>query len=165
MTGKGPWQEEFIPDEHEVYVRVHPDLVLPDGTPNIAPIFTNKGNGMSCDWCKYSNPEKTRERGTGDLEAGQEYCVLTLSVDAVRKIGSDEIPQQSVVHDPRWIAPGHRDNNRAHSLVTGAKSKRDNLTRPVINRLHFEFSELITGQLCRSIPQYKRVTANPSAVK
>jgi hypothetical protein len=148
MVSESPWPIEHIPNDSHVYLRVHPNnFDRLSGEPFIAAVFQNHGNGMSCDWSKYRSKEETRDAGTGNLEPGMDYCVLTLEVSRIRAL-EHPLPGQSVDHDPRWEGPGHPDNNRAHSLIRGAKSSRDGLPKSLVNRIRLAFKELVEGQSC-----------------
>ena len=102
------WEIEEIPDESEIYMRVHREEVK-----NIPrSIFRDRdGQGMSVDWCKYATVDETRARG---IQGASQYGVVALSVGRIRK----EVMMQ-VRHSP--VEPTEKDTegNRAHSDLLG----------------------------------------------
>jgi hypothetical protein len=94
---------------------------------------TGEGNryGMSSDWCHYCpDPQETRRR-VRQRHKPEEYGVVSLSVGKVRSFRkSDEHTKQDVIHDPIWCGENHPDNNHAHSLVTGPKSRKSDDISP-----------------------------------
>lgn len=100
------WPVEDIPNEDQLFLRVHMQNIDEDGDPRPRAFEDHEG-GMSCDWSKYSTPEMTRGR-KGELKAPN-YGVLGLNAGAVR-----EIPQE-VKHTPEI-------ENQSHSEVFGEKT-------------------------------------------
>ena len=104
------YEAEQIPDDDSLYMRVHKNWIR-DGELNPG-TFRNNYGGMSTDWSKYSDPQKTRDRVIAyDKEPGN-YGVLGMNVDEVR-----EIPDQVVIHKPL-------DDNRSHTDVEGVKETK-----------------------------------------
>ncbi len=102
------WEIEEIPDESEIYMRVHRGEVkdFPRS------IFRDRdGQGMSVDWCKYATVDETRAKG---IQGAPQYGVVALSVGRIRK----EVMMQ-VRHSP--VEPTEKDTkgNRAHSDLLG----------------------------------------------
>ena len=84
---------------------------------------------MSCDWNKYSTPQKSleligRERNVkGELKNINDFFICSI---AVKEILDNDL-NQVVRHDPKQNIP-EKDgdpNNRAHSLIVGDKDKED----------------------------------------
>jgi hypothetical protein len=114
------WMVEHIPDEKNVYMRVHKSL-CPDGQirPNV---FRDHMGSMSVDWERYSRPEDTRNRGAIPDDNG----VISLNSGSVRT----DTPL-TVSHQPL-------PENRAHSEICGlsAMAREDqNETRLKLARL------------------------------
>jgi len=117
-------------------MRVHKERVADDGKPE-AGVFTNRliegvRHPMSTDWSRYSSPEETRARATGHRPP-LDYGVIRMNVGDI-----EDIPQ-TVEHDPVFSAPAdpNNPNNRAHTVVRGAKSKKpDERASPKV-RLRF----------------------------
>lgn len=113
-----PWQEESIPSEHELYLRVHKNWYGEDGELDLG-CFRNqpdkKNDGMSTDWCKYRSAERCREAATSEP---RDNVVFALNVGKVSKI-----PDQRIQHTPIF---GHatEEDNRAHTDVWGPKNTR-----------------------------------------
>jgi hypothetical protein len=107
------FEKEKIPNEDSLYMRVHKNWirngVLNPGT------FRNHQSGMSTDWSKYSNPQKTRNRVINYGKEPDKYGVLSMHVGAVRNI-----PDQVVIHKPM-------NENRAHTDVEGVKETRQRI--------------------------------------
>jgi hypothetical protein len=99
------WEVEYIPDDDLLYRRVHRKLLSVLGGAR-AGAFTDHKGGMSTDWSKYSTPEDTRHRLSG--QPPDEFAVAVLPVGEVRRLGL------LVEHDPL-------PENRAHTNVIGDK--------------------------------------------
>ncbi len=99
--------KEQIPDEHDLFMRIHfkhfkdGDILL------IA--FRNHDGGMSTNWSEYADANLTKEQAALDNKDPNNYGVVELSVGGVRGI-----PNQEVDHDPI-------PDNRAHTNVLGEK--------------------------------------------
>ena len=87
---------------------------------------------LSCDWNKYSTPEKTRNLiskqyvfNSTKFKNEKEYFICQL---VVKKL-FDLDPKQSFEHDPVFNFPEKKGlpNNRAHSLIIGKKDEKDKL--------------------------------------
>jgi hypothetical protein len=110
MAGAGDvidWPQEEIPDQAQLFMRVH-DMWRKDVDVNPG-AFKNHNGGMSTDWAKYSTPEETRQRA----RSPDRNAVVSLGVGAVRAI-----PGQEVVH-----TPDTERRNRAHTDVFGDKDE------------------------------------------
>jgi len=88
-----------------------------------------KDEELSCDWNKYSTPEKTRDligqqfiHGTQTLKNKNHYFICRLEVGQLLNLD----PKQIFKHDPVFHFPqkkGH-PNNRSHSLIIGKKDAK-----------------------------------------
>ena len=108
------WQKEDIPNEDDLYMRVHRGFVR-NGVP--APgVFRDHGKGMSTDWEKYSTPEQTKNRAKKPDENG----VVRMNAGKVRSIPLE------VDHAPVT-------DNRAHTEVIG--DKKAPMVRVKLSRL------------------------------
>ena len=103
-TNVTKWPIEVIPDEDDLYYRIHKMYFKED--PNIIPSasFRPQGKSMSTDWNKYSTPERLRQRA----EMPEDNRVVEMNVGNVRAISL------TVNH-----APDHVKMNRAHTDVFG----------------------------------------------
>lgn len=101
------WSPEPIPDQNELYMRIHCNLIR-DGNP-IPGAFRDHGRGMSTDWNKYSTPTDTLNRAKEPKKNG----VIRLRAGDVRAI-----PNQVVEHSPDPLT-----SNRAHTDVIGTKDE------------------------------------------
>ena len=99
------WPQELIPDNDELFMRVHRQWTR-NGNP-IPGAFQDRDGGMSTDWANYSTPEETLRRARNPEKNG----VLKMQVSEVRAI-----PNQTVVHTPE-------KTNRAHTDVLGMKDE------------------------------------------
>ena len=114
------WLPEPIPDEDDIYHRVHKTWIKPDLIEPAA--FANSPRGsasMSVDWSKYSSAHETRARAKKPVE----NAVVLFEVGDVRAV-----PGQKVEHSPR-------SDNRSHSEVIGNKSPQVRLMLSRIYRL------------------------------
>jgi len=103
------WLPEEIPDESQLFMRVHKNLLKPNG--KIAPgVFRDQGGAMSTDWEKYRTPNETLSAAKNPSDNG----VISLPVRGVREI---DCPDQEVTHTPSVEL-----DNRAHTDVKGEKS-------------------------------------------
>ena len=122
LSGTG-WLPEDVPDADLLYRRIHRDHV-DRGEPTFG-AFRNDGQGqaagMSTDWSKYALSQDTRSRGR---KPAGEYGVVEMAAGDVRAM-----PAQQVVHEPDW------PENRAHTNVTGPKSKKEGAPQEI--RLRF----------------------------
>lgn len=104
------FEREEIPDEDRLYMRVHKNWIR-DGDLNPGTFRNNQG-GMSTDWSKYSDPERTKDRVINYEKDPDNYGVLSMNVGQVR-----DIPDQVIIHKPL-------DENRSHTDVEGVKKTR-----------------------------------------
>ncbi len=122
------WQPEDIPPAARLFMRVHKNW-FDNGEINPG-VFRNVGEGMSTDWEKYSDAERTRQRAK---KTPEENAVIALVVGEVRGV-----PGQTVVHTP--LKPDgtkegkEREGNRAHTDVVGEK-KKDPEVRKALKRM------------------------------
>lgn len=129
-----PWQQEQIPDDEDLYMRVH-QVHWKDGGPRPGCFkdMPDRGDGMSTDWSRYRSPEATR-LGNGHKDPAN-YGVVALNVGAIRAIpyqtGGE---RQRVVHDPL-------PDNRARTLVHGHKPARIRLEYLRITRVVIHLSQ------------------------
>ena len=101
--------KEQIPDEHDLFMRIHFEH-FKDGV--MSPIaFRNHGGGMSTNWSKYADANLTKKQAALLGKDPNNYGVIELSVGGVRGI-----PNQEVDHDPL-------PDNRAHTNVLGEKDE------------------------------------------
>jgi len=98
-----PYPAEHVPDEDELYLRVHQNNLQPRGELHPG-IFREHNSGMSTDWSHYATPEETRQRATSPPELNG---VVSLPVGGVRALEG-----LTVDHDPL-------PDNRAHTEVHG----------------------------------------------
>ncbi len=103
-TNVTKWSIEIIPEEDDLYYRIHKMFFKEE--PNIIPSasFRVQGNSMSTDWNKYSTPERLRERA----EKPEENRIVQMNVGNVRVI------PLAVNHAPDYV-----ELNRAHIDVLG----------------------------------------------
>jgi hypothetical protein len=106
---------EEVPDEHELYYRIHVNLVRDNGYRVRPNCFRDLGGGMSTDWSKYSTPDRTRS-AKGD-EKAPSYGIVALGVSGVRAI-----QHLSVIHAPL-------EGNDAHTNVHGLSTEDELLTQ------------------------------------
>jgi hypothetical protein len=121
--GVSKWPVEVIPDDDELFMRVHRRWFNEAGDLD-AGCFQNhpkKSGGMSTDWSRYSTPGETRRRAQRSEPA--DNVVVALSVGRIRVI-----PGQTVIHAPIQDEPDSADN-RAHTEVFGPKNAE--------TRIHF----------------------------
>jgi|AntRauTorcE11897_2_1112592.scaffolds.fasta_scaffold50075_2 hypothetical protein len=104
------FEREEIPDEDRLYMRVHKNWIR-DGDLNPGTFRNNQG-GMSTDWSKYSDPERTKDRVINYEKDPDNYGVLSMNVGQVL-----DIPDQVIIHKPL-------DENRSHTDVEGVKKTR-----------------------------------------
>jgi len=105
------WPAEQIPDEDQLYYRVHRTYLRFDEIEPAA--FTNRPKGsksMSVDWAKYTTPEETRARARRPIE----NAVVQFVAGQVRAV-----PGQKVEHSPDPLL-----GNRSHSDVIGEKTPK-----------------------------------------
>ncbi len=141
---------EEIGDFNCLYSRVHKDFISSqDGLPRKT-AFTNtpkEGDNLSCDWCKYSSPETSREligkqkKANGLYKNPNDFFIWRFFVDKVRAIDS---PPQKVIHDPIDNNPeiDGLPNNIAHSIIIGQKP---------INNAEFRTRLLRAGEWARPL--------------
>lgn len=115
----GSWSTEEVPDEDNLWMRVHKNNMdngeLRPGAFRNLP--NKKTDGMSTDWAKYATAQETRDRAS----VPQDNAVIRLNVGEVRKIRD-----QTVVHTPDIAR-----RNRAHTDVYGEKHPQ---ARLLLNR-------------------------------
>lgn len=89
-----------------------------------------KSDELSCDWDKYSTPEKTRAligkqfiNGTTQFKNENHYFICKLEVNKLMNLD----PKQEFKHDPIFNFPTKTGypNNKAHSLIIGKKDSKD----------------------------------------
>lgn len=93
---------EHIPDEENLYYRIHKVFFKDNAIQPSA--FTDKGNGMSMDWQKYSTPEESQIRSKVKADNG----IVSFSASAIRSLNLN------LIHSPS-------KTNRAHSEAIGKK--------------------------------------------
>jgi len=122
-----PWEQEEVPDNALLFMRVHRSLV--DEFGQVMPrAFVNHSDpndpssqpGMSTDWEKYSSAEECRQKANQSGKQPANYAVVQMRVGEVRGI-----PEQSVVHSPINEPP---IINRAHTDVFGEKDEEVRLS-------------------------------------
>jgi len=103
-TNVTKWPIEIIPDEDDLYYRIH--KMFFENVPNIIPSagFRPQGNSMSTDWSKYSTPEESLQRANSP----EDNRIVEMNVGDVRTI------PLTVNH-----APDYMKMNRAHTSVFG----------------------------------------------
>lgn len=83
---------------------------------------------LSCDWNKYSTPEKTRRLlsrqykfNSKEFKKPDEYFICQFRVSNLLDLD----PKQLFLHDPIFYFPSKIGfpNNRSHSLIAGKKEK------------------------------------------
>lgn len=99
------WPVEHIPDECELFRRVHGNDHSSDGK-MLPKIF--RQYEMSCDWSKYRTAQETQ---AGGEQPAKRYAVVKFPVGDVRAI-----PGQVVKHAPDIVT-----GNQAHTHVLGPK--------------------------------------------
>jgi hypothetical protein len=99
---------EHIPDDDDLYMRVHRTWFMPDGRLNLG-CFKNQPDvepgAMSTDWSRYATASDTQARA----RVPAANAVIAMNVGGVRSV-----PQQMVPHSPL-------PTNRAHTDVVGPK--------------------------------------------
>ena len=111
----GPWPVEEIPDEDQLYLRVHRRwLDTGDLDPGCFQNHPKTTGGMSTDWSRYATPEQTRARALRSTPA--DNAVLALDVGKVRAIPSQVVQPAPIFGDPQL------PDNRAHTEVFGPKN-------------------------------------------
>ncbi|OQX09464.1 MAG: hypothetical protein BWK80_46855 [Desulfobacteraceae bacterium IS3] len=98
------WGIEEIPDENNVFYRIHKSFVREEKL--IPGAFREIGNGMSVDWEKYSTPVNSILRSKIPEDNG----IVSLMAGNIRKIDLE------VTHKPS-------EKNRSHSIVKGRNKK------------------------------------------
>jgi hypothetical protein len=112
------YSPELIPDEDQIYKRIHKMWIKPEGIEPSA--FTNsprESESMSVDWSKYSKPKETRVRANNPID----NAVVQFEVSSVRNL-----PGQTVEHAPVL-------ENRSHSDVIGQKTPH---VRVLLSRIY-----------------------------
>ncbi len=111
------WQPESIPNEAELFRRVH-HVHAPNGTLEPSAFIPKKG-GLSTNWGKYATADETLFTGLADTRQPPfVYGIVSLVVGDVRSLRGVDY-NLDVLHTP---VP----ENRAHSDVKGLTA--DNLT-------------------------------------
>lgn len=105
------YSKEFIPDDSNLYYRVHKTFIIDNEI--IPGAFQSKIDGMSTDWDKYSTPETSLSLSKTPSDNG----IVKFSVALIR-----EQSFMGVEHDPQL-------DNRAHSLVHGIPEKGELKTK------------------------------------
>ncbi len=105
------WDIELIPNEDNLFLRIHGNLLRSDFdfTKNKVPInvFRTHNEGMSVNWSKYSTPQKTLSEAREPEKNG----VIEMNAAKVR-----DFPPLDVIHTPN-------KENRAHSNVINIPEK------------------------------------------
>jgi len=103
-TNVTKWSIEIIPNEDDLYYRIH--KMYYEDVPNVIPGsgFRPQGKSLSTDWNKYSTPERSRQRAT----IPEDNRIVEMNVGDVRVI------PLTVNH-----TPDHVEVNRAHTDVLG----------------------------------------------
>ena len=81
-TNVTKWLVEIIPDEDDLYYRMHKTYL--EDNPNIIPGsgFRPQGESLSVDWNKYSTPEQSRQSATFP----DDNRIVEMNVEDVRAI-------------------------------------------------------------------------------
>lgn len=98
------WPIEGIPDEDDLYYRIHKSFFEDDTTVIPSSSFRPQGKSISTDWNKYSTPEKSQKRAI----IPKDNRVVEMNVGNVRVI------PLTVNHTPDYM-----EMNRAHTGVFG----------------------------------------------
>ncbi len=98
------WKVEYIPDEDDLYYRMHKQYFEENLEIIPASGFRPIGNSLSTDWSKYSTSEESRLKA----KKPEENRIIQMNVGDVR-----EVPLK-VQHNPSV-----KFNNRAHTDVFG----------------------------------------------
>ncbi|KKN26014.1 hypothetical protein LCGC14_0879020 [marine sediment metagenome] len=98
------WEVEFIPDEDDLYYRMHEQYFKEDLELIPASGFRPKGNSLSTDWNKYSTPKESRLR----TKKPEENRIVQMNTRDVRD------QSLRVQHNPSV-----KYNNRAHTEIFG----------------------------------------------
>jgi hypothetical protein len=133
-----PWEKEEIPNQAQLFMRVHKNHFDPDGQIRLI-AFRNHGQegnpsiepGMSTDWEKYSTPEECRQRATLSGKSPENYAVIVLPVGEVREIPGQRV-EHTPIYEPNAVPP---ILNRAHTDVFGEKDEQARLTLMQISRI------------------------------
>jgi hypothetical protein len=127
------WRVEPIPANAYLFRRIHFGYVIEDkqSSNNFRPNPSAfKDNELSCDWNKYSTPQKSLEligkehkpnkkNGKSEFKDFNDFFIVSFHVKQI----IDNNYQQEVLHNPLLYNPVQTGspNNRAHSLVKGEK--------------------------------------------
>jgi len=102
------WKREFIPDDDDLYRRIHPrDYNRKTGRISPGAFILRKRKGeraLSTNWSKYTTPQKT----SLDPNTGRRFYVGALCVEVPRH------QELEVIHTPTR-------KNRGHSSITGQR--------------------------------------------
>lgn len=140
------WDSEPISNEdlegnpYLLFYRIHIQFIKDENPERISPsAFIDIGKGMSTNWSKYSDPDKTRI-GIGDKPASN-YGVVHLIVRDVR----DSPTGFTIKHDPL-----KESNNHAHTNVYGILKygiKRPNRAQVYLSRIaHWDINDKLRIQ-------------------
>ena len=103
-TNVTKWPIEDIPDEDDLYYRIHKEFFEEDTIIIPSASFRPQGNSMSTDWNKYSTPEKLNQRA----KKPEDNRIVEMNVGDVRVI------PLIINHAPDYV-----EMNRAHTDVFG----------------------------------------------
>ena len=117
------WPIEDIPDEDDLYYRIHKSFFEDDTTVIPSSSFRPQGKTLSTDWNKYSTPERLQKRATNP----EDNRVVELNVGGVRVI------PLTVNHAPDYV-----EMNRAHTNVLGLIS----LPRSKLSKIRTQLATL-----------------------
>lgn len=127
------WAVEPIPNEDNLYFRIHKSFIKNNREYPSESAFTNTpkdGDNISTDWSKYANPEQCRDlvskiyNNEGIPKDPRNYSIYSFGVGAVRNIKSitPEVIHEPIFNNPE--IPG-KPNNRAHSIIKTSKTGND----------------------------------------
>ncbi len=128
MVNNDDLKIERIPDEDDLYMRVHKNLLLSntlnkchlenDIPPNV---FIPRGSGLSTDWSKYSTPNETKQRARKPIDNG----VIGMICGKVRQISLLEVKH----------APSIKNYSHTNICNFPVDSKKITKTRVKLSRI------------------------------
>lgn len=136
------WSVEAIPDDDELYMRVHRGDFA-EGRADPGAFRDRGGAGISTDWAKYAAPQDTRARAR---QPASEYAVVALRAGTVRSETRLRVQHSPILPDPNGATELDRRGNRAHADIFGLRnfSKVDQtdirltLSRVACVRIHLD---------------------------